>query len=75
MRENVGITKEKPMSLKRAGKKENKLVFKIVTPKNMVTISDLKDIDELVMVEVIDFKSGSRIGKFKLSVAKLKFSL
>lgn len=56
------------------GKGENRLVFKIITPKNMVSVGDLKEIDDILMVDVIDYKNGSRVGTFKLGVAKLKFS-
>ena len=65
------------MSKKRKGvkgKSENKLVFKIITPKNMVTVGDLKDIDDILMVDVIDYKNGNRVGTFKLGIARLKFS-
>lgn len=56
--------------------RENKLVFRIITPRNLITATDIKDkIDELLSVEVIDFKTGKKLGTFKLSTAKLKFSL
>ena len=59
---------------KGGGKTGSSLVMKIVTPKKMIMVEDLKDLDDILMVDVIDHKNGHKLGTFKLSVAKLKFS-
>lgn len=55
------------------GNKKNKLVFKLITPSNLISATSIKDIDTAISVEVIDFKSGKKIGKFSLEEIKLKF--
>ncbi|MDD4052962.1 MAG: hypothetical protein PHR28_13835 [candidate division Zixibacteria bacterium] len=53
---------------------KNMLVFKIKTPDGLVSVHDLQDnLDQVISVEVIDFKSGSRLGKYTLNEVKLKF--
>jgi hypothetical protein len=53
---------------------KNMLVFKIKTPDGLIKVQDLQDtLDNAISVEVIDFKSGARLGKYKLNEVKLKF--
>jgi len=53
---------------------KNMLVFKIKTPDGLIRVQDLQDtLDNVISVEVIDFKSGARLGKYKLNEVKLKF--
>lgn len=55
------------------GKSINKLVFKIKTPKNFISMKDGDDIENYIMVDVVEFKSGKKLGTFKLCEVKLKF--
>lgn len=61
--------------------KQNKLVFKVITPKGLSLCRDISELERVkekpnhskTEVEIIDFKSGKSIGKFRLNIAKLKF--
>lgn len=62
------------MSSNKSGKKSNNIVFKIKTPKGMINLKDVeKNIDEFITVDVIEFKTGKKLGNFKLEEFKLKF--
>lgn len=53
---------------------KNMLVFKIKTPDGLISVHDLQNsTEDIISVEVIDFKSGARLGKYKLNEVKLKF--
>jgi hypothetical protein len=56
-------------SNKPTGKTTNNIVFKVKAPKGMI---DLKDFDKIV-IEVVEFKTGKKLGNFKLEEFKLKF--
>jgi hypothetical protein len=60
---------------KSSGKKTNNIVFKIKTPKGMINVKDLDgdNIDKYITIDVIEFKSGKKLGNFKLEEFKLKF--
>ena len=52
------------------GARQDKLVFRIITPRNFITATELENrMDELLSVEVVDFKTGKKFGTFKLSTA------
>jgi hypothetical protein len=51
------------------GKKTNNIVFKVKAPKGMI---DVKDFDKIT-IEVVEFKTGKKLGNFKLEEFKLKF--
>ena len=58
------------------GKTTNNLVFKINTPKGMIKLNKLKDIDDIdnyITIDVVEMKSGKKLGKFKFEEFKLKF--
>lgn len=63
------------MNSNKAGKKTNNIVFKIKTPKGMINLKDIdnNDIDKYITVDVIEFKTGKKLGNFKLEEFKLKF--
>jgi len=57
-----------------SGKKTNKIVFKIKTPQGMLNLKDVEDnIEQFITVDVIEFKTGKKLGNFKLEEFKLKF--
>jgi hypothetical protein len=56
-----------------SGKKKNNLVFKIKTPQGLTNIKDVDNINNLITVDVIEFKSGKKLGTFKFEEFKLKF--
>lgn len=62
---------------KNAKNRENRLVYKIKTPKGLVVATDIeKNLDEMLDNEeivVIDFGTGKKLGTFKLNMIKLKF--
>ena len=59
---------------KTSGKKTNSIVFKIKTPKGMMNLKDVEDnIEKFITIDVIEFKSGKKLGNFKLEEFKLKF--
>lgn len=58
---------------KKKNNRENKLVFRVITPTKLINVTDLKDVDDILSVEVVDFKTGKKLGVFTLGVAKLKF--
>lgn len=57
------------------GKTKNNFRFKIHTSKGLVKkIEDIEDeMIDIYKVEVIDFKTGKKIGSFKFEEFKLKF--
>jgi len=62
------------MSTNKSGKKTNNIVFKIKTPKGMINLKDVEEnIEEFITVDVIEFKTGKKLGNFKLEEFKLKF--
>lgn len=57
-----------------SGKKINNIVFKIKTPKGMLNLKDVENnIEQFITVDVIEFKTGKKLGNFKLEEFKLKF--
>lgn len=61
-------------SNKSGGKKTNNIVFKIKTPKGMLNLKDVENnIDQFITIDVIEFKTGKKLGNFKLEEFKLKF--
>jgi hypothetical protein len=62
------------MSSNKSGKTTNNIVFKIKTPKGMLNLKDVGDnLDQYITVDVIEFKTGKKLGNFKLEEFKLKF--
>jgi hypothetical protein len=61
------------MNSNKSGKKTNNIVFKIKTPKGMINIKDGDDIEKFITVDVVEFKTGKKLGNFKLEEFKLKF--
>jgi hypothetical protein len=61
-------------SNKSGGKRKNNIVFKIKTPKGLLDIKDIENnIEKFITVDVIEFKTGKKLGNFKLEEFKLKF--
>ncbi|MFA5103463.1 MAG: hypothetical protein WC525_09960 [Candidatus Thermoplasmatota archaeon] len=53
---------------------QNKLVFKVITPTKMFSVKDVQDaIDNKIFIDVIDFKTGKKLGRYTLSEFQLKF--
>jgi hypothetical protein len=63
------------MNSNKSGKKTNNIVFKIKTPKGMINLKDIDNdnIDKFITIDVIEFKTGKKLGNFKLEEFKLKF--
>lgn len=61
------------MNSNKSGKKTNNIVFKIKTPKGMINIKDGDNIEKFITVDVVEFKTGKKLGNFKLEEFKLKF--
>ena len=61
-------------SSNKSGKKTNNIVFKIKTPKGMINIKDIDDdLEKYITIDVVEFKTGKKLGNFKLEEFKLKF--
>lgn len=62
-------------SSNKSGKKTNNIVFKIKTAKGMINLKDIDgdDIEKYITVDVVEFKTGKKLGNFKLEEFKLKF--
>lgn len=58
-----------------SNKKLNNIVFKIKTPKGMLNVKDIEsdDIEKFITFDVIEFKTGKKLGTYKLEEFKLKF--
>jgi len=62
------------MSSNKSGKTTNNIVFKIKTPKGKINLKDVGDnLEQFITVDVIEFKTGKKLGNFKLEEFKLKF--
>lgn len=64
------------MTFGKSGKKTNNLVFKIKAPKGLISLNDIEDngdLEKYIKIEVVEFKSGKKLGNFKLEEFKLKF--
>lgn len=59
---------------KKRGNRINKLYVRFITPTSLITATEVfKNIEDLIQVEVVDFKTGKKISKLPLRDFKIKY--